>query len=401
MPAGLRVCFIHPDLGIGGAERLVVDAALQLQKAGHKVTILTAHHDTERCFEETKNGALDVQCISCLIPLHLAQRLRAPCTIARTSYVAVRLLLRHLNPSIIFCDTVPHPLPLLRAASSAKILYYCHFPDQLLTPPRHGIYSWYRKPLDWSEGSAIAYAHRVLVNSYFTKEIFQQTFSRLRSVVPEVLYPAVDPANFLGSWEGEGYEGKTMLLSLNRFERKKNLHVAIDAFAALRKTMSATSFASLHLVIAGGYDDRLRECGEVFSELQQRVSQLSLGSNVTFLRSIDEVKKRQLLSQCRCLVYTPPQEHFGYGPIEAMASGRPVVAVRSGGPAETILDGVTGFLSSPDSGGFASALQLLLQNRDLAQRMGEAARKRVSALFSHDVFGERLGAIVQDLTASG
>lgn len=43
---------------IGGAERLVVDAALGLQDFGHEVDIYTSHHDPNHCFEETKDGVL-------------------------------------------------------------------------------------------------------------------------------------------------------------------------------------------------------------------------------------------------------------------------------------------------------------------------------------------------------
>lgn len=42
---------------IGGAERLVVDAALGLQKLGHSVDIYTSHHDPTHCFDETRDGA--------------------------------------------------------------------------------------------------------------------------------------------------------------------------------------------------------------------------------------------------------------------------------------------------------------------------------------------------------
>lgn len=37
---GLRIAFLHPDLGIGGAERLIVDAAVALKQRGHDVTML-------------------------------------------------------------------------------------------------------------------------------------------------------------------------------------------------------------------------------------------------------------------------------------------------------------------------------------------------------------------------
>lgn len=42
----------------GGAERLVIDAALGLQELGHNVTIYTAHHDVTHCFEETRDGMI-------------------------------------------------------------------------------------------------------------------------------------------------------------------------------------------------------------------------------------------------------------------------------------------------------------------------------------------------------
>ena len=51
-----HIVFLHPDLGIGGAERLVVDAAVGLQRRGHAVTVFTAHRDPAHCFDEARNG---------------------------------------------------------------------------------------------------------------------------------------------------------------------------------------------------------------------------------------------------------------------------------------------------------------------------------------------------------
>lgn len=57
------MAFFHPDLGIGGAERLVVDAALALQQRGCHVVLYTAHHEPERCFRETSDGTLHVEVV--------------------------------------------------------------------------------------------------------------------------------------------------------------------------------------------------------------------------------------------------------------------------------------------------------------------------------------------------
>lgn len=50
------VAFVHPDLGIGGAEKLVVDAAVSLQEQGHDVRIITSHFDPSHAFEPTRDG---------------------------------------------------------------------------------------------------------------------------------------------------------------------------------------------------------------------------------------------------------------------------------------------------------------------------------------------------------
>ena len=47
----MHTVFLHPDLGIGGAERAMIDAALSLKSNGHSVEFVTSHHDKAHCFE--------------------------------------------------------------------------------------------------------------------------------------------------------------------------------------------------------------------------------------------------------------------------------------------------------------------------------------------------------------
>ena len=54
--SGKNIVFFHPDLGIGGAERLIIDAAVGLQTRGHQVTIFTSHRDPRHCFDEARDG---------------------------------------------------------------------------------------------------------------------------------------------------------------------------------------------------------------------------------------------------------------------------------------------------------------------------------------------------------
>lgn len=398
MTRSLRIGFLHPDLGIGGAERLVVDAALQLQAFGHQVSIFTAHHDRARCFEETRNGALRVRVYGSFLPLQVKGRLRAPWALLRMTYVSGAALLRHGPFDVLFCDVVAQVLPLLRKLSAARLVFYCHFPDQLLTPPRRGWYRWYRAPLDRLEATALDNADRILVNSQFTADRFRQTFPRCL-LTPEVLYPGVACANGDAEMERgvQGWNDKILLLSINRYERKKNIALALEALAMLRAQLAPEDFAKVRLVIAGGYDARLPDNRATFRALQERVRQLDITRHVVFRHSISTQERQALLAQCRALVYTPEGEHFGYGPLEAMAASRPVVAVNSGGPRETIRHGETGLLCEPTPASFAAALRRLIVDRDAAQRMGQAGRERVVQHFSLARFGSQLEQILTDI----
>jgi alpha-1,3/alpha-1,6-mannosyltransferase len=391
----LRIAFLHPDLGIGGAERLVVDAALSLQAAGHQVTVFTAHHDRRLCFTETADGTLAVRVYGRFLPLHVGQRLRAPCAIARMAYLACAVRLRDGYFDVIFCDLVSHAIPLLRLLGGrAQIVFYCHFPDQLLTPPRRWLYRLYRAPIDWLEELTTGMADRVLVNSRFTAQVFRRTFPRLRGLTPEVLYPGVDGMSGIPTeTERDG-----TILCFSRYESRKNLGLALDAFALLRERLTTRAFAPLRLVVAGGYDERLRDNRQTLAELQARARQLGLGEHVVFLRSPSEAERTSLLSRSLCVVYTPQDEHLGYVPLEAMAAGCPVVAVASGGPLETIRDGETGLLCAPTPDSFADALARIT-NREEADRMGRAARAHVAEHFSRAAFARRLVKVVHELAA--
>lgn len=102
-----KVVFLHPDLGIGGAERLVIDAALALQSRGHEVDIVTSHHDPSHCFPETVNGKISVTVIGDWLPRSLFGRFIALCAYMRMLWAALCVVLfSELKPDVFFCDQV-------------------------------------------------------------------------------------------------------------------------------------------------------------------------------------------------------------------------------------------------------------------------------------------------------
>ena len=147
----VRVAFVHPDLGIGGAERLVVDAGLALKSRGHEVHFFTSHHDKSHCFEETKNGSLQVTAVGDWLPRHCFGYFYAFWAYVRMIYVSIYLVFfSSWRMDVVFCDQVSVCIPFLKL-SKARIVFYCHFPDLLLTQRKSFLKKLYRAPLDWLE----------------------------------------------------------------------------------------------------------------------------------------------------------------------------------------------------------------------------------------------------------
>lgn len=393
----LNIGFVHPDLGIGGAERLVVDAATALRAAGHHVTIHTSHHDRERSFEETRDGTLAVRAHDSLFPRHIAGRLLAPCAIARTLVAARQARRAHYD--VVFCDLVAHSVPAVRRPGT-RVAFYCHYPDKLLAPPGGVLHRWYRRPIDALEERATAMADLILVNSRFTAAAFEQAYPGCAHVRPTLLYPGVRTERFGGSQALAGSDEPILLLAISRLERKKNLELAVGALARLRSLVPADVAARLRLCVAGGYDERLEDNRQALQRLRAEIARHGLGGVVAIEANVSDERKLELLHACRAVIYTPGHEHFGYVPLEAMASGRPVAVCDTGGPTETVVHGMTGLVCAPTAEAFASQLAPLVTDVALARRMGVAGVSHVAAAFSMDAFGGRLRAIVDALAAS-
>lgn len=190
-------------------------------------------------------------------------------------------------------------------------------------------------------------------------------------------------------------------LSINRFERKKNIELAISAFAKLGTLGGGTfqdyNVADVSLVIAGGFDKRLRENVEYLEELRNLAEREGVSERVTFITSCSTLERNTLLSQCLCVLYTPKDEHFGIVPLEAMAAYKPVIACNSGGPVETIKHGATGFLCLPNPREFSLAMAKLIQDPAMAARMGREARQHIIESFSTKIFGQQLNQYLVDV----
>ncbi len=173
----------------------------------------------------------------------------------------------------------------------------------------------------------------IAANSRFVAERIERAWQRESTVI----HPPVDVAGFGREPQPTAREEEILaalpseyLLGFSRFVPYKRLDLVIDAGAA----------TGLPVVIAGGGPEqaRLRE----YAEMRHP-------GRVSFVASPSDELYRGLLQRALAVVF-PPVEDFGIVPVEAMASGTPVVAQAIGGTAETVVHGRTGALVSRWSG---------------------------------------------------
>lgn len=329
-----------------------------------------------------------------------------------------------LQPDVFVVDQLSACVPLLRWLwpRHQRVLFYCHFPDQLLARrDEKGVLGLakrlYRSPFDWLEGWSMGASDRVVVNSRFTKGVAERVFGSGTLGELRVVYPCVNTEAEVGDVHDEKplWEGKKVLVSINRFETKKDLGLALKAYEGLGLELRR----SARLVIAGGYDARVSENVQYHKELESLAQSLGLSHatgrsvptalaipadvDVLFLLSIPGPFKSTLLRNARLLIYTPTNEHFGIVPVEAMQHGVPVLAANTGGPLETVLDGKTGWLRDvQDVNAWTDVMRRVMDDGNAKELsiMGQNGKQRVRTEFSRSKMSERLDGEIQEMMQS-
>lgn len=173
-----------------------------------------------------------------------------------------------------------------------------------------------------------------------------------------IIYPPVDVERFTPSNRAPG----DYYLAGGRLIPYKRVDLAVAAFNQLE----------LPLIVFGDGRDR--------AALQDRA-----GANITFVGRVSWEELAQLFQHCRAFIF-PGLEDFGIAPLEAQATGRPVIAFAGGGALDTIIDGETGRLFyQPTAQALADAVLAL----DVDQ-VSPAACRRNAERFSAERFRREL-----------
>ena len=137
----------------------------------------------------------------------------------------------------------------------------------------------------------------------------------------EVIYPPVEVSKFKVSNNTEDF-----FLIVSRLNAYKNIDLVIKAFNKLH--------LKLKIIGSGPY--------------RKVLENMKKSKNIEFLGRVEDKELIKIYSKCRAFIF-PGEEDFGISPLEAQASGRPVIAYARGGALETIIEGTTGLFFRENS----------------------------------------------------
>ena len=213
----------------------------------------------------------------------------------------------------------------------------------------------------WFDQRSVRNLDRVVAIS----ETVQRRIKDFHGRSSEVIYPPVDTKRFQFKEYGDFW------LSVNRIYPEKRIDLQFEVFRKLPEE---------RLVIIGGYAE-----GDHAAKYYEKLIK-NIPGNVEMRGAVSEEELIDLYARCKGLICTAQDEDFGLTPIEAMASGKPVVAVNEGGFKETVVHGKTGLLVEADRDELVKAVKEISKD---PQQHKDACKKR-AVDFDTSIFLEKM-----------
>lgn len=247
-------------------------------------------------------------------------------------------------------------------------------------------------------------ADKIIVNSHFLANYVQQKYP-ISSEKLMVNHLGTDLNRFSPKWFHQGnqmrnamrqelgYVGKRIVIYVGRLLPAKGVHLLLKALPEITEEYPDTVL----VVVGSAYYGSHRTTPYV-RDLHQAGNRLP--ENVRFVPFVshDEIHKWYQLADI-AVVPSQGEEAFGLTNVEAMASGLPVIATKTGGMVELIQHGETGFLVEPGKIGvpqFAHYIKQLFREPEYRRVLGEKAREQVERNFTWAHTSERLLAAYKE-----
>lgn len=219
------------------------------------------------------------------------------------------------------------------AVNNKPNLWYIHSPlnelwafkdyvrNEVIDPwkkPFFDIWVWFNRLLNKKYSR---HAQLLVCNSENTKKRIKNIYNREAIVIN----PPIEASKYYCN-PNKGY-----WLSVNRLTKAKKIEMQMEAFAKMPEE---------NLIIVGSYEKGSRP----FEKYKKFIEEIK-PANVKIKNWVDDRSLKELYANCKGFITTSIDEDFGMAPVEAMASGKPVVAPNEGGYKETVVDGKTGELT--------------------------------------------------------
>lgn len=354
----MRVLHVQKVNGIGGSERHLLTLLPALVAAGLSLRMLVAGEgDCGRFVDALARCGID--------------RVVVPTGPDLNPALSLRILreIRRFRPDVVHTHLVHADVHGQLAAAAARV------PAVSSVHSTHRFYT--REPVRSAERAAGATARRTIAISEHVRAFLTEHRLRRPGRIDVVPY-GIDVAIWTATAERHAaarrrfglVDDEIAVAIASRLVPSKGHDTLLQAYGRAH-----TELPALRLLIAGD--------GELRVELEARARQLGL-KDVTFLGFVADVPS--LMAACDVLVFPTLSslgEGFGLAALEAMATGRPVVATRVGSLPEVVQDGTTGLLvRDGDADELAKALVRLAQDGALRRRMGDEGRRRALEAFS-------------------
>ncbi len=193
----------------------------------------------------------------------------------------------------------------------------------------------------------------------------------------EVIYPCVDPEKYRNDGDGKYF------LYVSRFVPSKRQEYVVHIFERFHNLYDSNG--EYKLILAGGTSAD-PESTRYLEELKKFVKDNPL---IKIIENPKDDEVINLYSNCSAFLFTGLDEDFGIVPLEAMASGKPIISVDEGGPREYIKNEQNGFLA-PTIEKFVEYMELIKSRSLYAENIGKNAKNTIIKMFSWDGFLNKL-----------
>jgi phosphatidylinositol alpha-1,6-mannosyltransferase len=369
----LLLSYDFPPMG-GGIARMMGE--LVSRYPGNSLTVSTGAYPGAREADSQIGASID----RISVP---SRRLRTVQGLAAWTFRA-HVLTRSVNPRFVWCGNLKpaaYPARWIHARTGVPYGIMLYGTELLLLRVRMRD-SWMKRRV---ARALFGPAAVLLTISRFTRDLASETLAELgfadgqidiRTVPlgtdPDRFRPRIDTMAIRHRY---GLDGGRWLLTVARIAAHKGIDTALLVLDVLRH-----EFPDLRYAVVGS--------GVKLGEYEALARRLGVGDRVRFLTSVPDADLPGLYNCAELYlgVSRPVElmiEGFGISLSEAAACGIPVIGGRNGGIPDAVREGETGLLvDATSTAEVTEAVRLLLKDRELAQRLGQAGRAAVESFFN-------------------